>query len=166
MPALCRAFAEEASRFAEGAPSALYLRGADGAYRLQAGRLADTPDACAEDDQAFALMRAERRPVDLATAHGGLPGALALPMLDQGALAGFVLMDRKPDGADYRPDEVELLGWAACQVGLDLQALHARDLEAQVVSLNEKVAWLSEDKARLTAMLSGSAGLTSPSPAS
>jgi hypothetical protein len=165
-PALCRAFAEEASRFAEGAPSALYLRGADGAYRLQAGRLADTPDACAEDDQAFALMRAERRPVDLATAHGGLPGALALPMLDQGALAGFVLMDRKPDGADYRPDEVELLGWAACQVGLDLQALHARDLEAQVVSLNEKVAWLSEDKARLTAMLSGSAGLTSPSPAS
>jgi hypothetical protein len=160
-PALCRAFAEEASRFAEGAPAALYLRGTDGAYRLQSGQLAGA-EAYAGDDPAFALMRAERRPVDLATAHGALPGALALPMLDQGALAGFMLAGRKPDGADYRPDEVELLGWAAHQVGLDLQALHARDLEAQVVGLNEKVAWLSEDRARLTAMLSA-AGLQSAS---
>jgi hypothetical protein len=163
-PALCRAFAEEASRFADGAPAAIYLRGPDGAYRLQAGSLAGAPDSYAEDDSAFALMRAERRPVDLATAHGDLPGVLALPMLDQGALAGFVLLGRKPDGSDYRPDEVELLGWAANQVGLDLQALHARDLEAQVVSLNEKVAWLSEDKARLTAMLGGT-GLQPASPA-
>jgi hypothetical protein len=163
--ALCRAFAEEASRFAEGAPAALYLRGADGAYRLQAGRLAGAAEAYADDGHAFALMRAERRPVDLAAAHAKLAGSLALPMLDQGVLAGFVLMDRKPDGADYRPDEVDLLGWAANQVGLDLQALHARDLEAQVVSLNEKVAWLSEDKARLTALLSGTAGLQSASPA-
>jgi hypothetical protein len=178
-PALCGAFAEEASRFAERAPTALYLKAADGAYRLQAGRLAGAPDAYAEDDSAFALMRAERRPVDLATAHAKLEGALALPMLDQGTLAGFMLVARKPDGADYRPDEVELLGWAANQVGLDLQALHARDLEAQVVGLNEtlaglnekvtglneKVAWLSEDKARLTALLDGAAGLQPASPA-
>jgi hypothetical protein len=164
--ALCRAFAEEASRFAEGAPAALYLREADGAYRLQAGGLGGGGETYAEDDPAFALMRAERRPVDLTSAHGGLPGVLALPMLDQGALAGFVLAGRKPDGADYRPDEVELLGWAAHQVGLDLQALRARDLEAQVVSLeekviglNEQVAWLSEDKARLTALLTSSDGL-------
>jgi hypothetical protein len=161
-PALCRAFAGEASRFAEGAPAALYLRGAD-AYRLQAGGVAGAAEAYGDDDHAFALMRAERRPVDLATASGGLPGVLALPMLDQGTLAGFVLVGAKPDGADFRPDEIELLGWAAHQVGLDLQALHARDLEAQVVSLNEKVAWLAEDKARLTALLSG--GLQPASPA-
>jgi hypothetical protein len=164
-PALCRAFAEEAIRFAEGAPAALYLRGADGVYRRQAGRLDGAAEDCAADDHAFALMRAERRPVELAAAHGGLPGALALPMLDQGALAGFVLVGAKADGADYRPDEVELLGWAACQVGLDLQALHARDLEAQVVGLEEKVAWLSEDRARLTALLTGPAGLQPASPA-
>jgi hypothetical protein len=164
-PALCRAFAEEASRFTEGGPAALYLRGSGGEYRLQCGRMEGAPEACAEDDSAFALMRAERRPVDLATAHGGMPGALALPMLDQGVLAGFVLVGPKPDGADYRPDEVDLLGWAANQVGLDLQALHARDLEAQVVSLNEKVAWLSEDKARLTALLNAGGGLQPASPA-
>jgi hypothetical protein len=163
-PALCRAFAEEASRFTDGAPAALFLRGADGAYGLQAGGLA-AADVYVNDDPAFALMRAERRPVDLAAAHGALPGVLALPMLDQGALAGFVLMGRKPDGADYRPDEIDMLGWAANQVGLDLQALHARDLEAQVVSLNEKLAWLSEDRARLTALLNTTAGLQSASPA-
>jgi hypothetical protein len=150
-PALCRAFAEEATRFCEGAPAALYLRAADGGFRLQAGGLSGAAEAYDEDDHAFALMRAERRAVALATAHGALPGALALPMLDQGALAGFVLVGPKSDDADYRPDEVELLGWAAHQVGLDLQALHARDLEAQVVSLNETVARLSAGKARLTA---------------
>jgi hypothetical protein len=171
-PALCLAFAEEASRFAEGAPAALYLRGAQGAFRLQCGRPEGSPDACADDDPAFALMRAERRPVDLAAAHAKLAGALALPMLDQGLLAGFVLMGPKPDGADYRPDEIELLGWAANQVGLDLQALRARDLEAQVVSLkednlglSEKVTSLAEDKARLTALLTDVARLRPASPA-
>ncbi len=160
-PALCRAFAEEATRFAEGAPAALYLRTADGTYRLQAGRLAGAGEDYVEDDRAFALMRAERRPVELATAHGQLPGVLALPMLDQGVLAGFVALGGKPEGGDYRPDEVELLGWAAHQVGLDLQGLHARELEAQVVSLNEKVVWLSEDKAKLTALLIGAPVLRS-----
>ena len=111
------------------------------------------------------MMRAERGPVELAAAHSGLPGALALPMLDQGALAGFVLVDRKGDGADYRPDEVELLGWAACQVGLDLQALHARDLEALVVSLNEKVARLSDDRGRLATRPPRAGGLHSATPA-
>jgi hypothetical protein len=170
-PALCRTFAEEVSRFAEGATAALYLRGAEGAYCLKCGRLGGSPDAYAEEDPAFALMRAERRPVDLAAAHAKLAGALALPMLDQGLLAGFVLMGPKPDGADYRPDEIELLGWAANQVGLDLQALRARDLEAQVISLkednlglNEKVTSLAEDKARLTALLAGLPGLHPASP--
>jgi hypothetical protein len=46
-----------------------------------------------------------------------------------------------------------------------LQALHARDLEAQVVSLNEKVARLLEDRAKVAALLPGPAGLQSASPA-
>jgi hypothetical protein len=164
-PALCRAFAEEVARFAEGAPAALYLRGADGAYGLLAGGMTGGDERYADDDHAFALMRAERRPVELATAHGKLPGDLALPMLDQGALAGFVLVGHKPDDAGYRPDEVELLGWAAHQVGLDLQALHARDLEAQVVSLEDKVARLLEDRAKVAALLPGPTGLQPASPA-
>ncbi|MXO60006.1 hypothetical protein GRI89_10695 [Altererythrobacter salegens] len=51
-----------------------------------------------------------------------------MPMLDQGKLLGFALLGEKTDGMHYRPDEVENLGWAAHQVGLDLRALHARQL--------------------------------------
>ena len=58
-PALCRAFAEEATRFAEGAQAALYLRGADGAYRLQAGRLAGAAADYADDDHASARIGAK-----------------------------------------------------------------------------------------------------------
>jgi hypothetical protein len=141
-PALCRGFAAALARFA-GSETAVYLRGSDGIYRLQCGGCAGTPDKFADDDPAFALMRAERSPLDLTRLDAALPGALALPMLDQATLTGFVLLGAKRDGAHYRPDEVDNLGWAAHQVGLDLQALHARELEAENATLREKVAWLT-----------------------
>jgi len=145
-PALCRAFAEETVRFAQGADAALYLRAAGSGYRRCAGKLAGARAAYPGDDRAFALMRAERRPLDLAQAHSDLPGVLALPMLDQGALAGFVLLDGKSDGTQYRPDEVEALGWAAEQVGFALQAQHVHDLEARVASLDAQLAALAAAK--------------------
>ncbi len=129
VPALCRAFADALVHFAQGAPPALYLRGGDGIFRLEGGGLSGASPDYVGDDPAFALLRAERGPVETRKTHGALPDALALPMLDQGGLAGFVLLGRKPDGTDYRPDERELLSWATHQVGLDLQALHARELE-------------------------------------
>ena len=60
-------------------------------------------------------------------------------MLDQGALLGFVLAGPKPDGTHYRPDEIENLGWAAHQVGLDLRALHARQLESENQRLRDTI---------------------------
>jgi hypothetical protein len=152
-PVLCRAFAEEVSRFAGGAQAALYLRDAAGGYGMGAGSLAEAAPAYAEDDPAFALMRAERRPIELAQARGGLPGVLAFPMLDQGKLLGFVLLDRKPGDADYRPDEVELLGWATHQVGLDLQAIRARDLETAVAELVATNLAITADRDRLSLIL-------------
>jgi hypothetical protein len=89
-------------------------------------------------------MKAERRPLELPGTNGALPGTMALPMLDHGILAGFVLLGRKFEGSRYRPDEVEVLGWAAHQVGLDLQALRARTLEGEVVGLRQQVALLSK----------------------
>ena len=59
-----------------------------------------------------------------------LPGVLALPMLDHSALAGFVLLGLSSSCADYRPDEIELLSWGAHKVGLDLQALQVKAVEA------------------------------------
>lgn len=150
--ALCRGFEEALARFT-GVGSTIYLRGSDGAYRLQCTTFSTAPADFGQDNPAFALMRAERSPIELGQADGTIPGALALPMLDQGALSGFVLIGRKSDGTDYRPDEVELLGWAVHQVGLDLQAIHARELEATVRELNNKVAWLTGEKDRLVALL-------------
>jgi hypothetical protein len=139
-PALCRAFAEEVTRFAQGAGAALYLRKAGAGYKRCAGKLPGGRAAYLEDDRAFALMRAERRSAHLAEAHSDLPGVLALPMIDQGTLAGFVLLAGKPDGTAYRPDEVEVLGWATGQVGFALQALYVHELEARVATLNAQLA--------------------------
>jgi hypothetical protein len=146
-PALCRGFEAALTKFA-AAEAAVYLRDSGGTYRLQCGGFGGSSAAFADDDPAFALMRAERSPLDLTRLDATLPGALALPMLDVGTLTGFVLLGARADGAHYRPDEVDNLGWAAHQVGLDLQALHARELEAENASLREKVAWLSAPKPR------------------
>ena len=156
MPKLCSSFAKALSSYAQGAQAALYLRQHDDAYQLEAGRLSGAKRAYADDDPVFALMRGERRPIDLSQLDGTIPGALALPMLDQGALTGFILLGVKHDGADYRPDEVENLGWATQQVGLDLRALHARQLEEQNNRLSAEVVGLSRERDTLRAILTGS----------
>ena len=138
-PALCRELAAEAERFAQGAPAALYLREDGAGFVRQCGSLA-AGASYAEEDRAFALLAAERAPVDLAEAHSALPGAMAFPMFDQLGLAGFMLVGPRPDGAHYRPDEVDNLAWATEQVGLDLQALQARELRAEVAALREQLA--------------------------
>src|SRR5690606_403691 len=129
---LCRAFVDEARRFANGAGAALYLRERSGGYALECGELDGALPRYDGDDLALAMMRAERRAVRLGDLQSALPGALALPMLDHGKLTGFILLDARSDGAVYRPDEVELLGWAAQQVGLDLQTMHVGELEAEL----------------------------------
>lgn len=156
-PALCRATVEAVSAYADGAQSAICLRASDGSYRREAGTLDGMRKTCPGDDPAFALMRSERKPIELRRSPGALPGELALPMLEQGILAGFVLLAPKPDGSRYRPDEKQLLDWAVHHIGLDLRALHARQLEAQVISLSDKLAWAEKQIA--------SVGKAKPKPA-
>jgi hypothetical protein len=152
VPKICTSFTEAVTKYAQGADAALYLRQRDGTYRLEAGKLTGAEAVQADDHPVFALMRSEREPIDLSQVDATLPGTLALPMLDQGVLLGFVLLAGKPDGAPYRPDEVENLGWAAQQVGLDLRALHARQLEEEI----DKLSAQSAEKDRLLAMLASS----------
>lgn len=140
-PALERAFAEELTRFGEGARVALYRR-ARGALVRVAGTWPDAPVEFREETKAFAPLRAERAPLDLADTQTDLPGALALPMLDHGALAGLVLMEAKGNGALYRPDEVALLGWAVHEVGLAMAALHTRAIDAEMEQLKHQNAEL------------------------
>jgi hypothetical protein len=137
--ALARAFADELARFGGGARVAVYRRN-DGALDRVGGTWDTAPRHFREDDPAFALMRAERAPLDLDATRTDLPGVLALPMLDHGVLAGLVLLDLKGNGALYRPDEVALLGWAAHEVGLALAALHAGLIETENRLLKAQLA--------------------------
>ena len=139
--ALARAFADELARFGGEGKVALYRRN-DGALDRVAGNWDTAPRHFREDDPAFALMRAERAPLDLTDTRTDLPGVLALPILDHGALAGLVLLDLKGNGALWRPDEVALLGWAAHEVGLALAALQAGLIETENRLLKAQLARL------------------------
>ena len=156
--ALCAAFADELRRFSQGADAALFLRPDIGDFCLEAGALSGADSRYSDDDRAFALMRGERRPVELARAHSALPGEVAAPMLDERGLAGFVLLGSKPDGSHYRPDQEENIGWATQQVGLDLQALRARALDEELASLRGRLTATEAERDRLLSTLSGARG--------
>jgi hypothetical protein len=103
-------------------------------------------------------MRAEQGEIVPAEVGSALTAALALPMMHQAALAGFVLLGPKPTGEDYRPDEIDNMAWATQQVGLDLQAIRVRELEltnikmaVQIQTLNEVVASVGAARAGGTA---------------
>lgn len=131
---LAATFTDELSRFAGEGPVALYRRDAnsrDNAFLRVAGSWDTGPPSLPGDDAAYALMRAEGLPLDLTETRGSIPGVLALPMLEHGALAGLVLMDLKASGALYRPDEITVLGSAVHEVGLALTALRAGHVEAE-----------------------------------
>jgi hypothetical protein len=50
-------------------------------------------------------------------------GDLVLPMHHRGELRSLALLPAKPNGEQYRPDEIDVPGIATNQVGLDLYAL-------------------------------------------
>ncbi len=131
-------FTTELARFTGGAAVALYARTAEGQYASASGETAGA------DDLALAAMRAELGPIVPAEIGSPLGAALALPMMHQAALAGFILLGPKPTGEDYRPDEIEVMAWATHQIGLDLQAIRVRALEQSVITLEARNANLSE----------------------
>ena len=82
------------------------------------------------------------------TVHDQPDVALAAPMVVGHELVGAVLIGARPDGSDYRPDEVELIGWAVERVGLALNVMRVRDLEAAVNRLeirNEELSRVLRD---------------------
>jgi hypothetical protein len=136
--ALAGNFVAELVRFSGGATASLYARTPEGHYADAGGATVDA------DDPALAALRAEQGAVVPAELGSPLEAALALPMMHQAALAGFVLLGPKPTGEDYRPDEIDNLAWATQQVGLDLQAIRVRELELSVTTLEARNRNLSE----------------------
>ena len=124
--ALRAAFLAELKRFSGGADVALYL--ADGAD------FASDKTRIDGDDAAVVAMKADHAPVEAAD-H------LDLPMIHRAELTGFIRLGLKPSGDSYRPDEREVLSYAAHQIGLDLHALRVEALEAKVATLDAQLAF-------------------------
>jgi hypothetical protein len=80
-------------------------------------------------------------------------------MSHRGVLNGFVLLGSKPNGDLHRPDETDVLDFAAKQVGLDLHALRVEALHADIKALRAHADQLrSRSEALEFAIRSGSTG--------
>ena len=162
--ALVAASVAALSRFAGGAVCALYLR--DGEDYVSGGARIDGDDPMAvtlrADHKPLELVADSPTPSGEGLGWGlsdtrdvadegqtpppapplkgrGARAALALPMTHRGQLDGFILLGAKPSGDSYRPDVIELLGWAAQQIGLDLHALKVMELKRDNASLQVRL---------------------------
>ena len=139
--ALAAAVVAELNRFSRGAECALFA--VDGhCYRRTDGAIRGIDVVIDGDDPVAVTMRADTVPVAVGETRSGLPAVLALPMAHRAQLHGFILLGGKPSGDSYRPDEIEVLGWAAHQIGLDLHALKVAQLEAQTSRQRHDLALL------------------------
>jgi hypothetical protein len=146
--ALLTAFTTALDRFTDGAGHALYRRTATGDYERVSSTLADAPAQIDADEPLAVALRARQQPTLPVDAGSALPGELALPSIHHGELDGFVVLGPKPNRETYRPDEQEVLGFAAHQIGLDFRALRMEQLERDVSSLatrNQGLVTRSQD---------------------
>lgn len=84
-----------------------------------------TPQRAGENDTAILALKAWHKPVDPHHYRSALHGALAVPMLARGRLLGVMLLDERPTGEAYDPDEVDALMQVAHAVAAALDSLDA-----------------------------------------
>lgn len=129
--ALFAGFTAALDVFTDGAGYAFYRRSADGDYARVAATLADAPMHVDADEPLAVALRGRQAATHCSDTSSALPGNLALPSLHHGQLRGFVIVGSRPNGNAYRPDEIEVLGYAAREVGLNLLALRMEQLERE-----------------------------------
>ncbi len=137
--ALVRASIQALSRFGEEAPCAIYLTG-EGVYVLAGGEIIDAPKSLETNLPELVRVRADLKPVEIE--DGVFAGGLAAPMVNRNEVTGVAIMAPKPNGVPWRPDEIELIGWAVSQIGLDLHALQVEQLNTVAAELRQEVATL------------------------
>ncbi len=117
-------------RFCDGADVALYLANDEGIYRRVEGSLPGQPEVLDADNPFLVTLRADRKLFEpRATRPAQAAIAVVLPMIHRTEIIGATLLGAKPNGFGYRPDEKEVLAWAAHQIGLDLHALEVERLQ-------------------------------------
>jgi len=145
--ALLEGFRTALERYTGGARCCIYRVREDGAYGVATGHEC-APPLLGVDHPVAVHLRAEPEPVLLEAEHGAAGMALALPMSHRGELAGIVLLGPKRHHYSHRPDELQLLGFAAQQVGLDLHALEVQELSAELTRARAQLQGLEALVAR------------------
>ena len=138
---LTQAFPQALSRFADGAPAAIYLLN-DGDYRRVGGAVPGLPETLDTDDAILMKLRADPRPFRPEAGDSVVQAEVVAPMVHRNEVTGLALLGRKPSALDFRPDEIELIGWATTQIGLDVHALKVERLEESTADLLKKVGTL------------------------
>ena len=137
--ALSKAFVAALSRFGDGTRPAIYMLD-KGDYALAQGEAAGVPHRLGANLPAMVSLRADPKPMEI---HDGvLAGSLIAPMVNRNEVVGFVVLGPKPDGLTYRPDEIDLIGWATQQIGQDLHALEVERFSALAAELRQENATL------------------------
>ena len=128
-------------RFTGGSAVNVFLRASNNRFENHSGATSGgVPDVLDGDDGLALALQADGTTVVLDDVKSVLPGALAAPLINRGKLLGLVLLGPKPAGAAFRPDEINLIGWAVHLVGLDYQALMVEQLEQRAGSLEQGIA--------------------------
>ena len=140
---LSKAFVGALSRFGDGTRTAVYLLDA-GDYALAQGEAGGVPPRLGANLPAMVSLRADRKPMEVPNdlLGGVLAGSLIAPMVNRNEVVGLVVLGPKPDGLNYRPDEIDLIGWATQQIGLDLHALEVERFTALAAELRQENATL------------------------
>jgi hypothetical protein len=133
--ALLSAFRTAIDRFTGQAGCAIYLRQADGSYGLVASTMGAMADTLPTNGDLAVALRADMVPAMVADLDAAVAGELVLPMSHRGTLNGFLILAPKSSAESYRPDECEVLGFCANQIGLDIHALRVETLESEVRAL-------------------------------
>ncbi len=160
LPALLATAREELQRFSAGAHCTVYLRQEDGNYR-NATATADVAGQMDANDRLCIALRAEQTGLYVDEQNPAFAGGLALPLMHRRELDGFVLLGAKPNGEEYRPDEVAVLSFAAHEIGLDLYALrnemladerhrHVQRIELDAVRIEEQQCTIAHLQQALT----------------
>jgi len=127
-------------RFTGGAGAAVYAADGEAALRLARGSLPAAPPALDQDSPGIVALREGNAPLFAQDAPVASGAELALPMSHRGELGGFILLGPKPHGDAYRPDELEVLAFAAHQIGLDLNVLRVEALKVQCETQRQELA--------------------------
>jgi hypothetical protein len=122
-------------RFTDHAGCALYRRDPDGNYLHLSGSASGAALNLDGNAPIVLAMRVARGPVACADIDSAWQADWALPIVYRGEIDGFMLLNRKLSQEAYRPDEIDVLGFAIQQIGLDLTALEREQFKAQASSL-------------------------------